>query len=322
MPWPRSIRFRYSLRALLVLLTLFAIWGGYHTNLGLKERSALEVFRGHGGAVISYDSLGRRGPSFLKAASDAYMRVVRLIWGEQFLTSVQVRSLAPEVLEALDSLPHLQEVGVSVPLPRVGIGQPDAQYEDGAVEDMPRLPSRVIQRLLANRRLKSLVLSGWILSDDDCRAISGHHSIEGLTVVACEVSEEGFGKLMTLRRLYEVNLSYCNVTGSNLRTMLGLESLERVNVQCTSVEGAFAAWVARCPNVKFLHLRSDTIDDDFLVKLGPHRSLAHVSVYSSALTDNCITTAIQWPSLQDFTANITSNAKACMRKSRPDVLVQ
>jgi hypothetical protein len=34
------LRLRYSLRALLVFLTLFMLWGGYHTNRGWRERQA------------------------------------------------------------------------------------------------------------------------------------------------------------------------------------------------------------------------------------------------------------------------------------------
>jgi hypothetical protein len=38
MAWPKSIRWRYSLRALFVFITVFMLWGGYHVeSFGLSS---------------------------------------------------------------------------------------------------------------------------------------------------------------------------------------------------------------------------------------------------------------------------------------------
>src|SRR5687768_16063132 len=109
MPWPRSIRFRYSLRALLVFLTLFALWGGYHTNRGMKERRALEVLRRHDGTSISVDSIRPR-EGMVAFMADAYKSVVRLVWREPFVTSVSICSLDPSVTQAIQAMPHLEQI--------------------------------------------------------------------------------------------------------------------------------------------------------------------------------------------------------------------
>src|SRR5262245_34071865 len=100
----RKIRVRYTLRSLLVFITLFALWGGYHANRGWKERRAVEVLRKHGAQLGWGASL--QGGGMVSLATGAYSLMVGAIWGDHCVGEVQV--LAPldgEIADALAELP-------------------------------------------------------------------------------------------------------------------------------------------------------------------------------------------------------------------------
>jgi hypothetical protein len=77
----RLLRFRYSLRALLVFITLLALWGGYHANRGWKEGRAVAVLLEHGADVTYWSTDWRLRPfGFIPSA---YWGLVGWLWGDR-----------------------------------------------------------------------------------------------------------------------------------------------------------------------------------------------------------------------------------------------
>jgi hypothetical protein len=288
MPLPRFLRFRFSLRALLVFLTLFGLWGGYHANHGWKERRAVEVLRIHDAgwsSLYSDDPHDRWYRTRL-----IYEAIVRKIWREQFLDRVSLRSTGgltwadDEVLDALDDIPNLDRIELAPS--RVSTEQKERLYRKGVWTEKVRMPDGALRRVLGNRQLKELELFGWILSDEDCSVVGQHESLMGLSVEACELSEDGFAKLMTLPRLRGVIASYCNVTGCRLESAHGSQSLKNVRVERSPVGPGFAMWLGSCPNIELLHIHSDSVNDEFIANLGPHPSLSDLGLGSANITDS------------------------------------
>ena len=97
---PKRRFFRYSLRTLMIAVTVFCVWLGIATKRGRDQRLAVEVIREAGGSVsyddhVNLDPAGgsfSRGPpgSFFDAPGPEWLR--RLIGNEYFL-SVQAVDL-------------------------------------------------------------------------------------------------------------------------------------------------------------------------------------------------------------------------------------
>src|SRR5688500_8487991 len=105
----RLFRFRYSLRALLVFITLFALWGGYHANRGWKERRASAVLRRYGATFRWADSTYAQG--WLGLPKTGYWLLVGTLWGDTRIGNVQVFCpLNDELADALASLPALEQL--------------------------------------------------------------------------------------------------------------------------------------------------------------------------------------------------------------------
>jgi hypothetical protein len=259
MPRPRSLRLQYSLRALVIFITLFMIWGGYHANRGWKQRAAEAVLRRHE-ARISY--LGRDHRYLGNRLADTYGALVHALWGETHIHGVDVRSnLEAEVVEALIALPQMDGLGI---MPRAYSSSDMSQLVRGQkLEGRMNLPEGAMQRILARRDLKGLSLVACSLDSDDCEAIVGCENIESLYLLNCGLSEEGFAELLKLPRLRWLSISHCQVTGSELKSVAGSMSLDRIDCIGTPVGEEFAAFVKRCSNVTSLQLgvaKTDSIE--------------------------------------------------------------
>jgi len=166
---PRSLRVRFTLRALFVFITLFMLWGGYHTNRGWKERAAENVLTKRG-ASCQYAKQTIEGDLIQRVAA-VYGRVVQILWRERAVTYVSLdASLDAEVVEALASLPNLKSLWISPEKPNAEQGQ---LMKDGkALKPKEAVPNGALERILGACPLRQLAISGWVLSDSDCQRIS------------------------------------------------------------------------------------------------------------------------------------------------------
>lgn len=120
------LRFRYSLRVFLLLLTAIAIWFGVRANAANRQRRAVEVISGAGGDVLMdwqlqpYGPVGSDGtPDYYKIIRDpdaipgpGWLR--RLVGDDYFQKAVRL-SIHPDkvdsrVADAIQSLPKLTSI--------------------------------------------------------------------------------------------------------------------------------------------------------------------------------------------------------------------
>lgn len=327
---PRSLRVRYTLRALFVFITLFMLWGGYHTNRGWKEREAERILgRHHSGCGYGPKKVGSGWISELRFA---YLKLVQLVWRERFITQAMVNAPPEgEVLDAILALPHLEGLSLN-PAPSTKEEQ-ELYAEKRIVEAKDKMPAGALERIIARRPLRVLELTTWILSDDDCRAIAECQSLEYLGLFGSQCSEEALAKLVTLPRLRHLRMSHCPVTGAGLASVPGSHSLQVIDCPHAPVGREFAAFVGRSPAVTTLTVWSDSVADDFVAALGSHPSLCHLTLISPCLTDRSALTLQQLPSLQGVAIGpgtvaklpdgfVTSAAKDRLRAAKPGLVVQ
>jgi hypothetical protein len=317
----RKLRLSYSLRALLVFITLFMLWGGYHANRGWKERAAEDVLRSHHASLTCGPK--RSGTGFVSSLSFAYQKLIQFVWRERFITSVTIyRPLEPEMVDALCVLPHLQSLTMGPYYPATA--EHDLQTAESIIVPHNDMPSGAMTRILGGRRLQSLKLSLWILSDEDCHAIGRHPNLIAVALYGCDCSEEGFAEIAKAPRLTHLSLLHSDVTGENLAALSGSSTLENVICDFIPLKQDFAAYLARCPNLASLEVRGPSFDDKSLAELTSHPSLAHVALFRTTASDASIPVLMSWPALQDLDLrlnHLTESAAARLRKAYPNGLI-
>jgi hypothetical protein len=263
LPWWKT-RSRFTLRALLVAVTLFMVWGGYHTNRGRQERAAVELLR-QGGA--KFFDMPTKGSAWDKAttwdhATWYYTRFVAFVWREPVAEGLALyHPPSPAEIEALGKLTHLKTAQILL--------------DAGGVKTSP-LPPGCLKCLLANRQLQGVILGHCELSDEDCRALGAHPNLLGISLPGCSFSEEGFAALLQAPRVIYLRISDCPVTGEKLARVPGSATLEQVMSNFAPLGPEFAAFIARSPQVKSLeceHLQHP-FDGTFITAIGPHPKLA------------------------------------------------
>lgn len=319
----RKVRFRYTLRALLVFITLFMLWGGYHTNRSWKERAA-EQFLRERGASFQY---GRKytGTDIRSRIAAAYEKLVQTVWRERLITFASVHGpLEPEVVDAIVALPHLESL-MANPGPRMTEQELALLRRKGIVEAKVAAAPGAVERILANHRLKGLWMATWILSDEDCAAIANHDSLQELNLYGSALSEHGFAEILRLPRLESLTFSYCQVTGANVSSVPGSHSLDVVECYHAPVGNEFAAFIGRSPNVTEVRFDHPEIDDEFIANIGPHPSLLALNLGRSRVTDQSIVVIMKMRSLQAVQFNrtiVSQDAIARLKASNPRVVIQ
>lgn len=312
--WPKSRPWRFSLRALLILITLGCIWAGFHAGPAWKERRIAAIFERHNtqwgraGIPGSEQDLGWK-------IAYHYKQVVRLIWGQQYIETVYVRSkIEPELVEAIAAVPGLKTLSL---LPSKLPAGSWHQHEDAVP-----LPPGALARILANHQLKSLYIAGFSLSDEDCSAICAHTSLEGLAICGTSLSEDSLARLVTLPHLRGLVLERnARIEGFGLKSVQGSTALETIGCKDTPLGHEFAAYVARCPNVTTLDLGHPSVDDEFVLQLAGHPRLCQAYLAKCGLTDAVLPAIQEMPALRivSFPKSVSKNGIAQLKGARPDI---
>jgi hypothetical protein len=320
MGWPRSLRWRYSLRSLFVVVTLFMIWGGYHANRGWKQRAAEETLRRHG-AQVAYGT-GRINQGVAETGMSLYQALVHRLWGERPVREVTLYSnLEPEVVDALAALPELQGLGIG---PRKFTGtEQNRMYNAGDWGASQSLHEGALAKVLASQNLKRLGFGVWVLSDNDLQAVGQETSLEYLGFVGCKFSERGLASVVTLPRLKHLQMDSCPVTGSQL-SGLSSRTLELIDSRNVPFGDEFAGFVARSPKISDLRVAHATIDDDFVSRLGPHPALSSLQFGSKSVTDEAVLALLKLPQLKGVSVprgTFSAEAAAQLKEQRPTLLI-
>jgi hypothetical protein len=100
--------FRFSLRSLLLGMFVVAVWCAFHANRGRYERSVERDLTLAGAKVDS----GLDRVTGKPRAVTSYERFLRSLFAQRFVRRIEVRdkALAPELLDKVWRLPHLESV--------------------------------------------------------------------------------------------------------------------------------------------------------------------------------------------------------------------
>jgi internalin A len=244
--------FRFSLRTLLLLVAVTAVWVGIESNRAHKQAAAVKRISELGGFLrfdFERDSRGNDIPN----AEPAAPKWLRSLLGDDYFRSVHTldfssmwRSLAPtqqlevtnEALAIVPSLPDLVilEIGGNARLGDKhlanlsGCSKLTTLYLYWTSVEGPGL------RDLSNlRRLESLSLSNTPLTDVGLQHVAHLPQLRWLKLDGTRITDAGLLHLANLKTLEELDLSNTDVTDAGLAHLLQLTQLKQLSLHGTNV---------------------------------------------------------------------------------------
>ena len=212
--------FRFSLRAMLLVVTLVAIWLGITVNQIQTQRAAVRQIQAAGGNVMfDYHNVAPR------------------------TISTSGRPRGPEWLRKLFG-PELFDRPVWVTL----FDPPDEHWVDGVVQ-LPSIKYLLLSgehvtdenvaRLSGMTNLWELHLIQSSISDEALRTVGQLSSLRWLTITTAKISDTGIADLQGLKNLEELRISNVRLTDAAVAPLSMLKNLSKLEMSKTglSAEG-------------------------------------------------------------------------------------
>jgi hypothetical protein len=244
-PTNRRRWFRFSLRMLLVVVTVLCVWLGFKVNAARRQKEAIKaVLDLHGFVEYSHqyangiwggsrrdDKAAAPGPAWLKKwfGDEYFVSAIGLqFWGQPVTDEDLVH------IGDLTNLQYLSFVGGSA-LPK-------------------QIKGPGLARLRNLTKLRFLDLIEHPITDDSLQFLEPLTELEHLDLRNTQVTGNGFEHFKQLRKLQSVLFNNAPVTDQGLPYLMELPSLQMVSLQNTKVtnEGVEKLHQAM-PNTKIQH---------------------------------------------------------------------
>ena len=268
----RSLRF--TLRSLLLLITLTALWLGVNVHRANQQRRAVQRITQRGGNVrydYQFAANGNPNPN-LDSSHPAWLR--RFV-GDDFLHNVE----------------------------SVGLDFLDDPVRDEDLRLLKHLP-----------RVRLLYLGGGKITDDGLAHLQHLRRLELLVLAKNPITGEGIPYLARLPRLEWIDLSWTKVDDAHLAGLARLMALRRIDLTNNpQVNGSFLRNVVALPHLETLVLRHSAITDESLNYLKDAVSLQSLMIDSTAVTNAGLPHLAVIPTLRDIDLSNTAVTRTALR---------
>ena len=259
-----------SLRGLLLVVTVLALYLGWHANLALRQRAAVASVLRRGGRIFYSYADPVQNPAYELATPP---RLAGLL-GIDFVDRVTVvEFIGPEFgdddLRLLDDMPYvrwLRIYGTSVTgktfehvadRPRITVLLVNhSPLEDAALAEIGRM-----------RHLKTLHLVDTRITDAGLGSLVELKRLESLSLSECEISDTGLASWPLPATLMEVSLENTNVSDETVMQLVSLPQLSRLTLYGSPVTDDSIATLAQMPQLKAVMLGETKVTDDGLRRL-------------------------------------------------------
>jgi hypothetical protein len=260
---------RYSLRTLLVLFTLTAIWLGALADRAIKQRRAVDVTLRLGGRVnYRHQRDGDRlrpdqqpwAPEWLRntIGDDFFTSLDRIIIGK---AEGGLRQVSDEDLAAIGAVSSLRELSLwdcSITDSQLA-SLANLQQLELFQSNSPLVTNEGLKHLLPLKRLKFLALDNIAVKDDGLAALATMPGLEILAVNHGQFTDAGMQHLLAMPKLRQVSLADSPITDQGLTTLAGLSRLEAVVLNGTQVTDAGLSELSVLPNLLAIELNRTSV---------------------------------------------------------------
>ena len=244
---PKKHWARFSLRTVLLLLTVFAVWLGLHARRAQNQRAAVKMIQQKGG-LVQYDHQFR-GDVFLEDAEPSAPEWMRRLVGDDFFMNVVVVRLSNTTAENTDlillsRLKHLKHLYLA-----------ETDVTGECLEILARLS-----------QLESLGLDGTQVDDEAMTLITEFPNMRWLGVQGTSITDKSLQDIGALQRLEFLFIDGTDVTDAGLADLSQLVNLRELFFSETRVTGRGLKHLAKLHDLEYLLLpRRCRIEDDDLV---------------------------------------------------------
>jgi Leucine-rich repeat (LRR) protein len=266
-------RFRFSLRTLLILTTVFSVWLGLNLNRAKIQRTSIKVLteRAPQAQNIGYDfqylEQGGMNPTLGPGAPAWLLRIL----GTDFFYRVVFVNL------------------------------------NGAAASVPRL-----QYLRGLPDLRYLGLDNGVVTTDVAEAISVMKDLEILSLQMCHISAEQIRPFKRLGKLQKLYLTFNTIGDGGLKYVGDLQSLRELQLQDTDITDDGLKYLARLTNLEELYLSgNERLTNAGLKHLRPLTKLKKLSLWKDReISDEGLAALRELPSLKALDVSGTAVSKA------------
>ena len=222
---------RYSLRSLLVAMTIGCVAFGLWRNSAEKQRRAVAVIEEAGGFVgYDYDLYGEETPWLAH------------LLGRDYVASVEEAYLAGYTDAPLVAASHLRrllwlEVNMHV------------------------LNHSRLELLADCTEVRDLTLPEADITDEGLASLEGMVHLEALSLENCQIGDGGIVHLRKLKSLKQLDLRGTHITDAGLRSLATFPNLQWLAIEDTPVTDMGLAELQSCHSLTQLYLSGSAVTD-------------------------------------------------------------
>ena len=234
-PKPRRRWYQYSLRTLLIFVTLVGCgfgWLGSKVREARQQEAVLALIWNNGGSVFYDYQWDPQGKQLLPNATPPGPAWLHALLGD-------------------DCFRHVSGV----------FFDPYNNTTQSTVSDADLEQYKVLSRL------EFLTIGGPEVTDRGLAHLSGMTQLKGLALIYTKVTDAGLESLKGLTRLEQLGLSYMIVTDAGLESLKGLTQLEALDLSKTKVTDKGLESLKGLTQLKFVNLDYTLVTDRGVAKL-------------------------------------------------------
>ncbi|HEV3166624.1 MAG TPA: hypothetical protein VGZ22_21545 [Isosphaeraceae bacterium] len=277
-----------SLRALVLLILVIAVWLGYVTNRARRQAEAVAALTSRRSwARFDYEypggtPAGQRmirnaqphGPAWLRRlVGDEYFREVVLVSCYPSKPPVPPRTLSPQAKTPRPDDDLMRQIGWLSSLRSLSLHWLEVSDEG-------------LAHLDGLNKLEQLGFNSCPnLTDDGLAHIQRWKKLKTLSFQDCPFTDRGLAHVAKLSGLETLSIASDRITDAGLARLEALTGLKHLVVHGPSITGDGLTHLAKLPHLEMLNLTSDSITDDDLIRLSSFSNLNTLSLQGGLLTD-------------------------------------
>jgi hypothetical protein len=234
--------YQYSLRTLLIFVTLFAVacsWFAVNMQEAKKQREAVEAIEKKGKFFVSYDQ-----------TSNYIIRLLAYYFGDDFCYAIDISergAVTDADLQSLKAITHLNKLSL---------------FQNTNITDVG------LYHLKGLSKLRSLDLYCCTnITDAGLIHLQGLTHLDELDLNGTKITDDGLKNLISLSNLRTLRLNGTNITGDGFVYFKGLKHIEHLYLWDSKINDDGLKQIKILRNLYYLNLRNTMITDDGLRQL-------------------------------------------------------
>jgi hypothetical protein len=278
-------RWRFSLRAALVVMLLFAITFagfGWRLRRAQKQAATIEKIHATGIAKVEYD--------YQMGQSSNVPRWARNWLGDDFFSDVHRLGIRPK-----DERSTAPPDGWKEPIGARGVSARHCEEVLVLATSFSQIRSlsirqavvhkELLERLTCWEQLTHIEIDGCDIRDEDLEPLSRAINVRSVELNRQPIGDRSLAYLRNMSQLTELELGVTNVTDDGLVVLDSFPHLQELSLWDTRTSNRGMAHVGRCRELQTLALAATAVGDDGVREVGRLSELRILDLSATQVTD-------------------------------------